>query len=221
MAAAAYSMNAPPGMCGQCEWGEKLDNSLSVNHFSISNNDQQKTWERLPVNSSETLNNFLKLLPILFFPSLFCIGAYFSYLGANEIVEYYYIKNWPSVEGQIQEARLIENKVKMASGWSYFYENELKYTYTVDGVSYESWRYSNNPFRRMDTEKIQAGKPAQVLYSPINHSYSLLYQDFNPDSIFTLILGLLILTVFFLLMKFSVVGKMFNSWNKVKAYWQR
>ncbi len=167
------------------------------------------------------LVKLIKLLPILFFIGLFSIGAYFTYLGASEIVEYFYIKSWPSVEGQVQEARLIENKVKMASGWSYFYENELKYTYTVGGVTYESWRYSNNPFRRMDTEKIQAGKPAQVLYSPINHSYSLLYQDFDPDSILTLMLGIIILTVFFLLMKYTTVGKLLNSWGKIRAYWLR
>lgn len=167
------------------------------------------------------LVKLIKLLPIIFFLALFSIGAYFTYLGSSEMLEYFYIKNWPSVEGQVQEARLIENKVKMASGWSYFYENELKYTYKVDGVSYESWRYSNNPFRRMDTEKIKAGKPARVFYSPLNHSYSLLYQDFNPDSIFTLILGLIILTVFFLLMKYSVVGRLLNSLEKIKAYWMR
>ncbi len=173
------------------------------------------------MNNSQALIKLIKLLPILFFLGLFSIGGYFTYLGASEIIEYFYIKNWPVVEGQVQEARLIENKVKMASGWSYFYENKLKYTYTVDGVTYESWRYSNNPFRRLDTEKIQAGKPAQVRYSPLNHSYSLLYQDFDPDSIFVLILGLIFLTVFFLLMKYSLVGKHLNSWSAIKAYWNR
>lgn len=53
------------------------------------------------------------------------------------------------------------------SGWGFLRKSSLR----------------QNPFRRMDTEKIQAGKPAQVRYSPIDHSYFLLYQEFNPDSI--------------------------------------
>ena len=110
---------------------------------------------------------------IIIFVAILVVGwlygcIYLTYSGLSEVISYYYLKNWPTTEGLILESWVTETKHKMPSGLSYTYQNHLKYSYSVEGIQYEGKRYSNNRFRKLDTEKITTGSKVVVFYSPFD-----------------------------------------------------
>ena len=176
----------------------------------------------MPKSKTPPVLWFVTLLLPLLLPILFLLGwlygcLYLSYIGLSEVVSYYYIKSWPTTEGLILESRVSEIKHKMPSGWSYTYENHLKYSYSVQGVQHEGYRFSNNPFKKLDTEKFKSGTLVTVSYSPFNPDSSLLYQDFNGDRIMALIVGLIMIAISFIIWKYSTIGRKLNSWSRIKA----
>jgi len=118
-------------------------------------------------------------------------GLFLTLFAANNLLNAYNAKKWPTTEGTIYSSEVIRSSR---------YVPKIVYTYNVDTNAYSSERIRLKDMaqykKKEDAEKVAAKFPVnskvKVYYNPIKFDEAILEPGIKGEHIFMLLLGLVI-----------------------------
>jgi hypothetical protein len=114
-------------------------------------------------------------------------GVYLLYTALDDASRSRAAAAWPLAPGKVlQHQRL---------GWIGYGGLVFRYAYAVNGVPYESSRYSFGPFLFTDEADVRAGASVNVHYDPSDHAEAVIRSGLNVGHALPAALGVALLLV--------------------------
>lgn len=140
--------------------------------------------------NAATLKRVLLFLSIAFIgvSSLFLVrSVYFSVLGSRSL-------NWPATNAELISSKVVSSTGARSRGKSYYLE--IKYRYSVDGITYQSERFSFGNLTwatqrdaELELQKLLSGKSVRVHYHPTNPEISVVHPGLMSSVVLHVILS--------------------------------
>ena len=131
------------------------------------------------------------------------IGIGFTIWGAMVVMEARSAANWPTTEGTILISKFDRNFKTSSSGkGKWYYDVKIKYSYTVDGLEYESSRvdfksanyhYKSEVIPSTIARRYPVDKKVKVYYNPENPGKAVLETKITFMTYIGLLIGIFLI----------------------------
>ncbi len=131
------------------------------------------------------------------------IGIGFTIWGAMVVMEARSAANWPTTEGTILISKFDRNFKTSSSGkGKWYYDVKIKYSYTVDGLEYESSRvdfksanyhYKSEVIPSTIARRYPVDKKVKVYYNPENPGKAVLETEITFMTYIGLLIGIFLI----------------------------